>query len=67
MLTTLMLGLARLADARWRRPRCSRTLNHRVKGVSMSTFTLEEVGKLAAAGNEVRRFRGCARSMRAAR
>ena len=32
----------------------SRALNHRVKGVSMSTFTLEEVAKLQAGGNEVR-------------
>ena len=43
--------LARLARrSRAARRARSRALNHRVKGISMSTFSLEEVSKLAAAG-----------------
>jgi hypothetical protein len=40
--------------------RRSRALNLRVKGVSMSTFSLEEVAKLQAGGNEVRGGLGAA-------
>jgi hypothetical protein len=37
----------------------SRSLNHRVKGTSMSTFSLDELSKLQAQGNEARALRTC--------
>ena len=50
------LGAPRLAPrSRAPRPRRSRALNHRVKGISMSVFSQEEVSKLQAVGNEVRK------------
>ena len=50
------LGAPRLAPrSRAPPPRRSRALNHRVKGISMSVFSQEEVAKLQAAGNEVLR------------